>query len=297
MPSLRARLLNWYLRRTLKPYFSSDADPLDVRRRIDARAVAFPAKGVRHEPARGLVGGEWLYPEAPLAGRTILYLHGGGYIFGTPQTHRNLTTRLARAARAPTFSLDYRRAPEDPCPAAVEDAAAAYRMLLSSGVPAHEIYIGGDSAGGGLALALAQAAAERDMPRPGGLFLYSPWTDLTASGGSIDLNSDTDPMFSARAVRRSAPYYAAAVGAGDPRASPLFGQMSGLPRMLVFASRTEVLLDDSRRLAERARAAGVWVDLRIYDGAPHAWPLFAPFIREARRTIVETAEFIRAEAA
>jgi acetyl esterase/lipase len=297
MASHRAQILSWYLRRTLKPYFSSDPDPIEVRRRVERRALALPARGVIRERAAGSVKGEWLRPSRTAPGRTILYLHGGGYIFGTPETHRNLTSRIAKAAAAPLFSLDYRRAPEHPCPAAVEDAEAAYAMLLGAGVPAREIFIGGDSAGGGLTLALTQAIIAKGWPAPGGLFLFSPWTDLSVSGATIEQNDSSDPMFSAAAVRRSAQYYASAVGARDPRASPLWGDFSGFPKMLIFAAETEVLLDDSRRLAERARAAGVSAELKIYSGPMHAWPLFSPLLPEAQRTILETAAFIRGETA
>ena len=297
MASHRAQILNWYLRRTLKPYFSSDPDPIDVRRRVERRTIALPARDVVRDEATGPVKGEWLRPLAVKPGRTILYLHGGGYIFGTPETHRNLTSRIAKAAAAPLFSLDYRRAPEHPCPAAIEDAEAAYAMLLDAGVPAHEIFVGGDSAGGGLTVALAQAVIAKGKPAPGGLFLFSPWTDLSVSGATIEANDALDPMFSAAAVRRSAPYYAGVVGGADSRASPLWGDFAGFPPMLIFAAETEVLLDDSRRLAERARAAGARAELKIYSGPMHAWPLFSPLLPEAQRTIKETAAFVRGDAA
>ncbi len=294
MTSLRARLMNRYIRATLKPVFANaNLSPQQVRKTVDVRELPFTPKGVAVENISTPMKGEWQRPAEVTPGRTIYYLHGGGYVFGSPASHRHLTFKLAKAANAPVFSLDYRLAPEHPCPAAIDDAFTGWCWLLENGVPAAEIFVGGDSAGGGLALALMQRLAERKMAMPGGAFVYSPWTDLSVSGASIDANEATDPMFTAEAIRRTAANYVGALTPADPQASPLFGSFNDLPRTLVFVSNDEVLLDDSLRLSDAMARDGSSVDLRRKNGLVHVWPLFCTFMPEGARAVEETAEFIR----
>lgn len=296
MPSLRARLVNRYIRSTFRRICLPDVDADELRRAVGARALPFLPKGVVREAVAGPVKGEWLRPSATAADRMILYLHGGAYVFGSPRTHRPITYALALAAKAPVFSLDYRMAPEHPCPAAIEDALAAWRWLVASGISPSKIYIGGDSAGGGLTLALLQALRDEGGDRPGGAFLFSPWTDLAARGASLDENAESDAMFAADTIRRGGARYQGALAADDPRVSPLYGRFEGLPPMIVFASDAEVLRDDSTRLVAKARAAGVDAKLRLEAGLVHVWPLFKPLMPESARTINEAAAFICREA-
>ncbi|MGD9800955.1 MAG: alpha/beta hydrolase [Parvularculaceae bacterium] len=293
MPSLRARLVNRYIRSTFRKIPLPDVDPVELRNAVEARVLPFLPKGVAREEVDTPVKGEWLRPADAQAGRTILYLHGGGYVFGSPRTHRPVTYALALDAAAPVFSLDYRMAPEHACPAAIEDALAAWRYLRDSGVPAGDIYIGGDSAGGGLTLALMQALKEKGETMPGGAFLFSPWADLASQGASIVENADSDSMFTADTIKRGASRYAGDLPLNDPRVSPLYGAFDGLPRMIIFASTDELLRDDSIRVAEKAKAAGVEVDLRIEEGLVHVWPLFKPLMPESARTLKSVATFIR----
>lgn len=293
MPSLRARLVNRYVRGKLKYLPLPDIDSVKLRAMMEARSFQLLPKSVVRENAAAPLRGEWQRPANAEPGRTILYLHGGGYVFGSPRLMAPISCRLAVAARAPAFSLDYRLAPEHRCPAAIEDAIAAFDWLVGEGAAPAEIYVGGDSAGGGLALAMMQALRERGSQLPGGAFLISPWTDLTASGASISENDERDAMFTADSIRRGGAKYAGALPLDDPRVSPLYGRFEGLPRLYVCASGAEVLRDDSIRTAEKAVKAGVSVELRIEDGLVHIWPLFAPLMPESGRTIGEIAAFIR----
>lgn len=295
MPSLRARFVNRFVRMRLKPLKMPDIEPETLRAKMERSAILMLPKSVGIEPVERPVRGEWQRPQKIAPGCIILYFHGGGYVFGSPRLMSPISCHLAAAAEAPAFSLDYRMAPEHPCPAAIEDALAAFNWLLREGARPEEIYVGGDSAGGGLALAMTQALVAAGRPTPGGAFLISPWTDLTASGGSIAENDRKDAMFTADTIRRGGSRYAGPLALDDPRVSPLFGSYDGLPRLYICASRDEVLRDDAIRTAEKAKAAGVPVELQIENGLVHIWPIFAPFVPESVRTIRRIADFIRRE--
>lgn len=239
------------------------------------------------------IKGEWVQWTND-AQRIIYYLHGGGYIACSPKTHRGFTALLSRVTNARVFALDYRLAPENKFPAAVEDAVAGYRLLLEKGEQSHKIAIGGDSAGGGLAAATLIAIRDRGLPLPSAAFLLSPWTDLAATGDSITDNEESDSMLSGKMIHRLAKAYYGEASATDPLVSPLYGDLIGLPPLLIYASNTEILLDDSTRLAERARKHGVNADLRVWNDLPHVWPIFAPFkIPESLAALGEIAEFIK----
>ena len=292
MASLRAQLINRYIRSTFRKIPLVEVDPPVLRAEVEKRTLPFLPKGVETEWVSGSVRGEWQRPEAPHPERTIYYLHGGGYVFGSPKTHRSLTFSLAKGANTSAFSLDYRLAPEHPCPAAVEDAVAGFDWLLDQGRDPAQIYVGGDSAGGGLTLALIAALKARGGPLPGGAFLYSPWTDLTLSGASIDANAESDVMFQQGSIKGGPARYAGDLALDDPRVSPLFSDFNNFPKTIVFVSSSEMLFNDSTRLAERMKAAGVDVDLTIEDGLVHVWPLFTPLMPEAKQAVAKTVDFI-----
>jgi monoterpene epsilon-lactone hydrolase len=304
MPSWQSHLLTFISRKTFKEPAARQAfDEWETVRRVRRRVeggrrwrAALPAD-VRREATeiRG-VAGEWLIPEGCSGDEVIFYLHGGGYLFGSPATHRNLTMQLARAARRRVLALDYRLAPENPYPAALDDALSGYRSLLEDeGIAPERIAIGGDSAGGGLALATMLAAREVRLPLPGAAFLYSPWTDLAGTGDSLVRNEASDAMISGKEVHRMSKLYFGAASPRDPFVSPLYGKFHGLPPTLIHVSDNEVLLDDARRLADRAREDGVEIDLRVRERLIHAWPVFVSFrLPEAFETVRETAHFLEA---
>ena len=293
MPSLRAKLVNMYLRRSMKSKRLDLIDPPVLRAMIEKNSIPMLPKGVSHEEVNeGGVRGEWRRPESG-ADCTVLYLHGGGYVFGSPRTHRTLTAPLALAAKADVFVPVYRLAPEHPCPAAIEDAVAAYEWLLAKGVKPEKLVIGGDSAGGGLTLATLVALKEKGRPLPAGALLYSPWTDLTGGGQSMTSNAKSDAMFSRETILGGAHKYYAGLGPRDPRVSPLFADLTGLPPMLIFASDSELLYSDSVRLVEKAQVSGVPARFEVRKGLAHVWPIFHPLLPEAKEAIGVSGEFIR----
>jgi acetyl esterase/lipase len=288
----------------MKSLGQGEIDVQNVRAKVDGLWLSARApKGWRlraADSATGGVPGEWIEPTDfkaagvdPATRRTVLFLHGGGYFFCSPKTHRAITCTLAAAVPARVFAPAYRLAPEHPLPAALDDALAAYRQLLAEGTPANEIVVSGDSAGGGLALALLLTLRDAGEPLPACAALFSPWTDLAATGATLQSNAETDVSFDARSLRAAAKLYLGDADETDWRASPLFGDLSGLPPLLIHASTSEILLDDARRVSDKASAAGVTVDFREWQGLPHAWHLFAAFLPEGRVALRQAAEFMR----
>jgi acetyl esterase/lipase len=203
--------------------------------------------------------------------RGVLYLHGGGYVLGSLDTHAELMGRIARACRAPVLGVGYRLAPEVPYPGALEDAVASYDGLIAQGIPADKIVIAGDSAGGGLALACLLRLKEQAKPQPAGVVLLSPWTDLTGSGASVETRTVEDVMVSPALLTPMAALYAGTTDPAEPELSPLFGDLSDLAPMLIQVGDHEILLDDSTRLVEKAEAAGVSVEVEVFDGGFHVF--------------------------
>jgi monoterpene epsilon-lactone hydrolase len=290
---------NWVmstvLKYRMKPLSKRGVDLAKVRAATakPAAPMRVPA-GWRIRPApTGPLKGEWIEREAGAdLGRTLLYFHGGGYFFCSPETHRPITVTLAKAAEVRVFSLDYRLAPEHRFPAAIEDAVAAYRQLRADGIPAGRIVIGGDSAGGGLALATLLSLRDAGDALPAGAILFSPWTDLAGTGATLVSNDKSDVMFHGASLVQSAQYYLGTTSPKDPLASPFYADLSGLPPLFVQASGSEVLLADSTRLVDKARAAGVAVEFEIWPKLPHVWQIFAPFLPEARAALTKTGDFI-----
>ncbi len=290
-------VLSFFLRRRLKPFFSRAVDVSQVRE-LANRPMWQPRtpRGWRIRDTVDPLAGEWIERDSgasdPAAGRTLLYLHGGGYFFCSPQTHRPITLHLAAAAEARTFVPDYRLAPEHRFPAAVEDAVAAYRGLLADGTPGRRMVVGGDSAGGGLALAMLLSMRDAGEALPAGAVLFSPWTDLACTGASLVSNDASDVMFRSDGIAEGAALYLGGTPATNPLASPLYADLRGLPPLFIQASDSEVLLDDSTRLAAKAAQAGVPVSFKAWHRLPHAWQIFAPFLPEARAALAEAAAFI-----
>ena len=269
---------------------------MDERRAgMDAFLAGFttPASDARIEPvAAGGVPAEWVTIQGVEPARTILYLHGGAYVLGSPYSHRVITTDLARHAAARVLALDYRLAPEHPFPAAVEDALSAYRWLLETGTPSTEIVIAGDSAGGGLTLStlVALRADGADLPSAG--VLLSPWADLACDAESFLTNLETDPMVDQEGLTGLGEMYLAGQDAAEPLASPVHADLTGLPPLLIQVGEAEKLLDDATRLTDRARDAGVEVILERWPEMPHVWHLFADRLPEGREANKGIAAFV-----
>jgi monoterpene epsilon-lactone hydrolase len=295
MASWQAYFASWILRRRLKPKLRASRDLLESRQLLTPPPYRVPSD-IRIAPAVvGGIAGEWVE-----GGRsvdlTLLYLHGGGYFACSPETHRPITAAFAQQGFR-VYAADYRRAPEAHFPSPVEDALAAYRGLLAAGVKAARTVVAGDSAGGGLALALLVALRDAKEPLPASAALFSPWTDLAATGASLQSNSRRCSLFDGKGIAAAAHPYLNGADPRHPLASPLYADLAGLPTLLIHVGSNETLLDDSMRLADRARAAGVPVELKIWPVVPHAWQLAQSNIPEARKSVREAAAFLHAAAA
>ena len=272
--------------------------PLELRRRdweAEARLDVLP-RGSRFQPVdAGGIKSEWM--EMPLVNKTraFLLLHGGGYNAGSPRTHRKMAASLARAAHMRVLTPDNRLAPEHAFPAAVKDALKAYGFLLDQGFGEENIIVGGDSAGGGLALSMLLALREAGAKMPRAAVLMSPWTDLSCSSPTYVSLRKLDPIITREGLLEAGQWYAGKRDLKDPMASPLFADLSGLPPLLVHAGGDETMLDDSRIFVERARAAGVEVSFKIYDGMWHVHHSGAPEVPEAVAAYSDIAAFIRAQ--
>jgi monoterpene epsilon-lactone hydrolase len=290
----------------LQTVFASLAQPEGAPRQpwserrvgIDALGAAVPPpESCLVEPITlGGVPAEKIAPRDAAADRTIFYLHGGGYCIGGPASHRTMAARMAEAAGATAFVVDYRLAPEHPFPAAHDDALAAWRALLALGRDPARTVIAGDSAGGGLSVACAVAARDAGLPLPAALHLISPWANLTNASPAYAAKAETDFVITQQGIDEFADGY---LGAGDrrnPRASPLFADLAGLPPMLIQVGSEEVLMSDSIQLAERAGFAQVDVTLRIWPDMIHIWPFFA-MLSASGRAIAESTAWIKGRVA
>lgn len=294
--SIQSTIANLVIRWQFKHGSRGPLNVYAARHQVNKLAERNPPlpKDIRHTPlaedqARGLCPAEWLSVAQPK--RTIVYFHGGGYFFCGLSTHRPPCAYLARTAQARVLSVDYRMAPENPFPAAVNDAVAWWKELLRQGVKPEDVVFAGDSAGGGLALACLLAAREQGLPLPAGALLFSPWTDLSCSGETMKTMAKADVMFNPHLLPEAAALYLNGRPATDPLISPLFGDLRGLPELSIFASEHEVLLSDSTRLHDKARREGVKSTLTLRPRLPHVWPTMV-MLPEARRDLKLSGEFI-----
>ena len=268
----------------------------EMRAGLEAMAGGFALDpDVRVAPTRAAgMAAEWIATPGASADHAILYLHGGGYVVGSLNTHRELASRVGREANARVLTVDYRLAPEHPHPAAVDDAVDAYRWLLAEGLAPERLAIAGDSAGGGLTIATLLALRDRGVPLPSGGVCFSPWVDMEATGESMDTIAN-DPMLSRELILHFARFYLGngTVDARTPLAAPLHADLRGLPPLLVQASRHEVLRDDAVRIVDKARAAGVACELELTDEVPHVWQIFASILPEGREALARAGAFLR----
>lgn len=272
-------------------------EPMGVEARpmFDEMMAATPAAtDVRFETATvGGVSGWWCRLPGAGTGARLLYLHGGGYNLGSAQAFCNLASQLAVRAGVDAFLPDYRLAPEHPFPAALDDALATYRGLVAEG--AQRIVVAGDSAGGGLTLALlAVLAGGTDVPLPLGATVMSPWTDLAMTGDSLETRVEADPIFTRDVIAAFARAYVPDHDPADPKVSPLYAALAGLPPIHIEVGDDEILLDDSVRFAERARAAGVETTLSIWTGMPHVFQASVGHLLAAGRSLDAIGAFLAA---
>lgn len=243
-------------------------------------------RGCFHEPTTlGGVKCERVVPQEALAGRMLMYLHGGAYTAGSPRSHRPLVARLAVTARTVAVAADYRLGPEHRFPSAVEDAVAVYRALIEAGTEPAKLIVAGDSAGGGLALALALALKAEGLPQPVGFFVISPWADLTQSGVSYRTKADTDPMITKAGLDQNALMYLGGLDAHDPLASPVFGDFEGVAPVLIQTGSEEALLSDSITMADVLAHARVEVRLEVWPEMIHVFHAWGGGLQAARRAI------------
>ncbi|MSQ92004.1 MAG: alpha/beta hydrolase [Gammaproteobacteria bacterium] len=294
MSVMRDAMRRFLLRRMLhvaRAAFARHPTPAQMRRitACIAPLIARRESYTTSEPiAVGACRARWIEPSDIATGSVILYLHGGAFMVESRAIHDPLLAAIGRAGGARGLMVDYRLAPENPFPAAVEDCYAAWNFLLSSGIDPGRIVIAGDSAGGNLAVVTAMRARDEGMPQAAGLVLLSPVLDWTFSGASIQRNNGLDPLFRASSVNSFAPYYGAGVDPRDPRLSPLFGDLAGLPPALLMVGSSELLLDDSVRFAARVPES----ELRIWHDMPHVFPAMRG-LAAGDRAISEMGEFIR----
>jgi monoterpene epsilon-lactone hydrolase len=268
--------------------------PLEQRRK-GMEKVAFKVAddiGVEAVTVAGRAA-EWITAPGSQTGRAILYLHGGGYVMGSLTTHRSLVGEISRAAQAAALLVDYRLAPEAPFPAAVEDGVASYRWLLDQGFTPKNLAIAGDSAGGGLAVATLISARDQGLPMPKAAVPISPWSDMTCSNESYKTRAEADPLVGSGSIGDMANLYLQGKDPKHPYASPNFASLKSLPPLLIHVGRDEVLLDDSIKLDQKAKADGVNSTLEIWEDMIHVWHAFHPMLPEGKQAIERVGAFLR----
>jgi monoterpene epsilon-lactone hydrolase len=293
--SIRAEVLRLGLRFLLK---RDDPHPdiAAMRQHMEAitRFIPYPPRGTRidHLTVAGIPAIRVATPQSR-GDRHMLYLHGGGYVFGSFRHYRDFIWRIADATEARILCIDYRLAPEHPFPAAVDDAASAYRWLLADGAEPRRTAVMGDSAGGGLAFGMLLKLRDNGIPLPAAAVALSPWTDLAMTKPVSSRIAEVDPMLSIAQGRTFAAAYLGGANPRTPYASPLYSDPTGLPPSLIQVGSDEILRGDSERMAERLRSAGCEVELQVWPRMPHVWHLFARILPEGRRGIAQVGDFVR----
>jgi len=291
--SARLSLINFLLRRFERESLACTKEPVKIRRRMALQTKLFfrPARGTpisREALAHGQTSVSALKIGRGDQG-TLLYLHGGAYIFGSANTHRRLVAKLAGDNALTAYSIDYRLAPGHPFPAAIDDALTAYQALLGRGV--RKIILAGDSAGGGLALALLHAILAKGLPAPRAVVAFSPFTDQTLQSRSLKDNAESEVMLPAERMHEVRDMYLAA-DYGTPLASPLFGDFQHAPPVFLSVGTKEILRDDSLAMAAKLRAQAVSVTVDILENGPHVWPFFHGILPEADATLNRVKTFL-----
>jgi len=272
------------------------APPAQARENFEAMLAGIPIpEDVVFETATlGDVPVRWSSTPGASKDRVLLYLHGGAYMVGSTLGYRPLFSALARAAAVRGLALDYRLAPENPFPAAVEDAVSGYRALLDQGIAPSSIAIAGDSAGGALTVAMLVAARDAGLPMPAAAVALSPWADLECTGESMSTKAAEDPSLNREGLVAMAGVYLNGASPRAPLASPIYANLAGLPPLLIQVGSAEVLLDDATTLAAKAGEADVAVQLEVWPRMPHVWHVFAHMLSEGRDAIAAAGAFVAA---
>ena len=294
----RAELVRLGLRLILRRGRRPRLTPQALRQRLGClnRIAPRSPRGIEYITVdAGGVSGERIAGPVSRPDRHILFLHGGGYTFGSSLLYRDFTWRIAGACRASVLCIDYRLAPEHPFPAALDDTVAAYRWLLGQGADPRHIAVAGDSAGGGLVFALLLRLRDEGTPLTAAAAAISPWTDLALTGESLQRDNAKDPVISIDRAERNAALYLAGADPRAPYASPLYGDPAGLPPTLFLVGSDELVLDDSLRMADRMRTAGCKVELDVAPNMFHAWHLFSRLLPQARQTIARIGSFLQSK--
>ena len=297
MISPEARSLNESFRKDLRESGLFTQPTEAVRTAWDEFGATIPeySSDVRIESVNtGSASCEWVTLPGSDRGRVILHFHGGGYVIGHPSGYRNYNARVAEAAGARVLAVDYRLAPEHPHPAAIEDTLGAYRWVLDQGIAPENVGFHGESAGGGLVMGTMLAAKQQGLPLPGAAIAVSPWIDLTLSGDSHDYNRDAEVMMGPSLLAPWAEAYLDGADPKTPTASPLFGDLEGLPPTYLLVGSTEILLDDARAMFMKLSRSGVDTTIDVAHELPHVWPVFAYQLPEGRSAIQKMGAFFRA---
>lgn len=269
----------------------TEANTIRVGFERAAKVTKFPRFVKKEELIYAGIEAAWFTPQEFTKSKTILYLHGGGYVMGSYNTHSALIGRIARASNCKVLAINYRKSPENAYPLALQDALDTYKQMIADGC--ENIFIMGDSAGGGLTLALLQLIRKYRLQKAAGSVLLSPWTDLTLSGESIETKKDKDPLITRHLLEIFSKRYYADSDPKDPLISPLFADVKGFPPTLIQVGGHEVLFDDSIRMAQKMNKAGVQVRLEIYENMMHVWQFFGGIVPEANQAIEEIGEFVK----
>ena len=293
-PSLRSKLISGFIKVGVKPFLGPQTDLQKLRKFANGatRFVMLPKNTHVENISADGVPSEWVFVDGVNQKNVVIYFHGGGYNWGSCNTHRELAARLSLVSDARVLLVDYRLAPEHPYPAALDDAISAYQWLLDEGFAANNIVIAGDSAGGGLTLSTAVSLRDKNIPLPAALVCLSPWADLEMSSDTMISNDRIDPMLNNASLSFWAKNYIASDQGSNPLISPIHADLHGLPPLFIQAGEREVLLGDALLIKENAQAAGVDVTLDVWPDMWHVWQAMARVVPEAQQAINELGVFI-----
>lgn len=288
------KLLSWTIRSTLRPTLSVNM-PVTLQRLgadVASIIVRSPKGFTTKREIISAVPTIHIYPTSAKAGRSLIYLHGGGYVVGSAQSHTKLAAHIGQAAQAQVCLVEYRLAPRHRCPDAINDVLGVYEALLTAGQDPAQLVIAGDSAGGGLTLATAIAIRDAGLRLPAALVLLSPWVDLSLSGETITTCAARDAMLNPEWIRWCAQKYCGDKPLTDPTCSPLYADLSGLPPVLIHVGTEEILLSDSTRIATQAQLAGVHTELKVFADVGHVFQFHAGLLKESDESIQDVGKFI-----